>query len=260
MTLLGHERYCREIAEQTGMIRRLLADADLSTPVPTCPGWSLATLVRHVAGNLHTLDAAVRNGSADAPDTPVPADTGRDAEKPGVLDAWLADGATRCAASLRKAGADVEVSVWGLEQLSGAWARRAAHDAAVHRADAAFALGQGYTLAQDLAADAVDELLELFQDLRDSVPRLAGLRGRNRSIHLHATDTPPELTAEWLIELEPEGFAWRRAHAKAGVALRAPLADLLLILYRRLPPTTARAQIIGEKEILDFWLDNAVLE
>ncbi|GCB45692.1 hypothetical protein SNL152K_2983 [Streptomyces sp. NL15-2K] len=53
MTLLSHDRYCAEIADQVGRLRAVVTSgADLSATVPTCPDWSLEQLVRHTGGAL----------------------------------------------------------------------------------------------------------------------------------------------------------------------------------------------------------------
>lgn len=36
------DRYADEIEAQAALFRAHLQDADLATPVPTCPGWNLA--------------------------------------------------------------------------------------------------------------------------------------------------------------------------------------------------------------------------
>src|SRR6266542_2413248 len=130
MTPLTHDRYCDEVITQTGLLRDILQGADLSLTVPTCPDWTLARLVRHIGGNLRSVETAVR--------------TGRAVEDPG-------------------------------RQVP----------------DAAGTVHADYTVAPELAADAIDELLELISDpqVAGSSPRLAELRGPGRSIHLHATDT-----------------------------------------------------------------------
>jgi hypothetical protein len=119
-----------------------------------------------------------------------------------------------------------------------------------------------YTVAPDLAADAIDELLDLFSDplVRSASPRLAELRGPGKSIHLHATDAEPELSAEWLIELGSDGYTWRHGHEQATVALRGPLADVLLVFYRRLPADSERVEVLGDAALLDFWLDRVRLQ
>ena len=38
---------------------------------------------------------------------------------------------------------------------------------------------------------------------------------------------------EWLIDLTGDAITWRRAHDKAAGAVRGPLTDLLLVIYKR---------------------------
>lgn len=60
----------------------------------------------------------------------------------------------------------------------------------------------------------------------------------------------------WTDEIRASGHPHihRRAHAKAAVALRGPLADVLLVFYRRLPRDSDRAEVLGEVGLLDGWL------
>jgi uncharacterized protein (TIGR03083 family) len=262
MTLLGHDRYCDEVITQADLLRDLLKGSDLSVTVPTTPDWTLAELVRHIGGNLRSVELAVRTGTAVVePDKQVPDVTGPADDDPAALDAWLAEGAARFAETLREAGPAAEAQVWVVQQRTAFWARRAAHDLVIHRADAAGTVHADYTVAPEVAADAVDELLELISDpqVAGSSPRLAELRGPGKSIHLHATDTEAGLAAEWLIELGTDGFTWRRGHERATVALRGPLADVLRVFYRRLPADSERVEVLGEAALLHFWLERVSL-
>jgi uncharacterized protein (TIGR03083 family) len=241
----------------------VVGGADLSVTVPTTPDWTLTQLLRHIGGNLRASEAAVRTGTAVVdPAKQVPEVAGPATDDPDALDAWLAEGAARWAETLRRAGPDVRTQLWVFTKSTGFWARRAAQDLVVHRADAAGAVEADYTVAPDLAADAVDELLELISDpmVRSGTPSLHELRGTGETIHLHATDTDPGLSAEWLIELGPDGFTWRRGHDKGTVALRGPLTDVLLVFYRRLPADSDRVEVLGDAALLDFWLDRVRLQ
>jgi len=262
MTLLAHGRYCDEVITQTDLLRDILRGADLSVNVPTCPAWTLAELVRHIGGNLRSVDTAVRTGMpVEDPDRQVPGAAGPDGDDPAALDAWLVDAAARCAGTLRDAGPGTKAKVWVFERSTAFWARRAANDLVIHRADAAGTVHADYTVAPELAADAIDELLELVSDpqIARSSPRLAELRGPGRRIHLHATDTEAGLAAEWLIELGTDGFTWRRGHEKANVTLRGPLADVLRVFHRRLPADSGRVEVLGEADLLRFWLEHVSL-
>ena len=65
------------------------------------------------------------------------------------------------------------------------------------------------------------------------------------------------MNAEWLVELTEDGIAWRRGHEKATVALRGPLTSVLLAFYRRLPLDAPELEVLGERELLEFWLERA---
>src|SRR6266487_3426340 len=235
MTPLTHDRYCDEVITQTGLLRDILQGADLSLTVPTCPDWTLARLVRHIGGNLRSVETAVRTGRAvEDPGRQVPDAAGSDGDDPATLDAWLADAAQTFAGTLRNAGPGAEAKVWAFQRSTAFWARRAANDLVIHRADAAGTVHADYTVAPELA-------------------------GPGRSIHLHATDTEAGLGAEWFIELGTDGFTWRRGHEKATVALRGPLADVLRVFHRRLPADSERVEVVGDAALLDFWLERVSL-
>jgi uncharacterized protein (TIGR03083 family) len=237
--------------------------ADLSATVPTCPDWSLERLVRHTGGALRWVELIVRTKAQEnIEDEQVPLLEGPPAAEgdPAALDAWLAETGEMLVAALREAGPDTKVWAWAGDLSSGFWARRMTHELVIHRADATLAAGLPYEVAPDVAADAIDEwlgIIEFVQRTRPHDGAAAELRGPGRSIHLHATDTSPELDAEWVVELTEEGVVWRRDHEKATVALRGPLTDVLLAFYRRLPLDDGRLEVLGERELLDFWLERA---
>ncbi|MET9774943.1 maleylpyruvate isomerase family mycothiol-dependent enzyme [Streptomyces sp. NPDC006367] len=275
MTSLTYERYCEEIARQAGELRELVTSgADLAATVPTCPDWSLEELVRHTGGALRWVELLVRTRAKEnIPDEEVPGVEGPEARgDAAALDAWLAESAAALVGALREAGPDAKVWSWGERHDTGFWARRMTHEITVHRADAVLTAGQPYRVAPDVAADAIDEWLEIVQFVQrtGALPRATELRGPGRSILLHATDADPGLNAErsetgvppaegWgrLIELGEDGVTWRRGHEKADVVLRGPLTDVLLAFYRRLPPDAPGLEVLGERELLDFWLERA---
>jgi hypothetical protein len=51
--------------------------------------------------------------------------------------------------------------------------------------------------------------------------------------------------------------SWSRDHEKATVALRGPLTWVLLAFYRRIPLDDARIEVLGERTVLEHWLDRA---
>ncbi|QWB22794.1 MULTISPECIES: maleylpyruvate isomerase family mycothiol-dependent enzyme [Streptomyces] len=262
MTLLAHERYCDEIAHQVGLLRSVVTSgADLSATVPNCPDWSLEELVRHTGGALRWVELMVRTrAQEEVPEEEVPGAEGPEARgDAAALDAWLGEAGEQVVAALREAGPDAKVWGWAGILNAGFWARRMAHEVTVHRADATLTAGLPYEVAPDIAADAIDEWLQIVEyaqtDPHDEAAR--ELRGPGRSIHLHATDAGPEVNAEWLIALTEDGVTWRRGHEKATVALRGPLTSVLLAFYRRLPLDAPELEVLGERELLEFWLERA---
>ncbi|WP_173864785.1 maleylpyruvate isomerase family mycothiol-dependent enzyme [Streptomyces roseifaciens] len=265
---LSHDRYCSEILHQTELLRGALGEgADVSVTVPTCPEWTLGQLLLHVGQAHRMATGLVRDQvkefvppSTAAQGGPAPAPGEPSADDLPALAAWLGEGAEALVAVLREAGPDSPVWTFSEDQRSVFWARRMTHETLMHRADALGALGVPFTAEPEVAADCVDEWLDIltFPAAVAFKPRLAELPGPGRTLHLHATDTPAELDAEWFIDLTGEGVSWRRAHEKAAVAVRGPVTDLLSVLFQRLPADSDRVEVLGDRELLDFWLDRAV--
>ncbi|MFF1834991.1 maleylpyruvate isomerase family mycothiol-dependent enzyme [Streptomyces sp. NPDC058231] len=255
MTLLTHDRYCDELIRQTDELRATLKGADLTAQVPTCPDWTLRDLAVHVGGAHRWAGEIVRTRATEpVPDEQVPEFT-PEGDDPAVLDAWLADGAAKTSAALREAGAALPMWSWAWDSSAGFWARRMVHETVVHRADAVLAARAVYEVTPEVAADTMDEWLEIVAYAQsEGDPEAAELRGAGRSLHFHATDEPG---AEWLIEFGEDGFTWRRAHEKATVAVRAPLTDLMLLFNRRLDVDSGSVEVLGDRALLDFWLERA---
>ncbi|MEU3347796.1 maleylpyruvate isomerase family mycothiol-dependent enzyme [Streptomyces sp. NPDC006700] len=262
MTLLAYDRYCDQITCQVDELRALVTSgADLSSTVPTCPDWTLEQLLRHVGGALRLTEALVRTRAQEnIPGTDIPLAGGPEEQgDPAALDAWLAETGRILVEALREAGPDAKVWTWAGILDAGFWARRMTNEITIHRADAALTAGLPYEVAPDVAADAVDEWLQIVQLIQRSKrrPGVQELHGPGRSIHLHATDAGPELNAEWVVELTEDGVVWRRGHEKATVALRGPLTSVLLAFYNRLPLDSPGLEVLGERELLESWLKQA---
>jgi uncharacterized protein (TIGR03083 family) len=252
---LNFDRYCDEIVTQSSLLSAGLPGAHLATPVPSCPGWTVGQLVRHLGGGQRWCAEIVRTRATAPPsDAPFRDLSGYDDKDPDALGGWLVDGAAELADALRDAGPDA--SMWTpVPGQTPAWlARRFTHETVIHRADALLALGAQFEVDADVAVDGVDEWMALgsLPQLLDVHPRWRELLAPGRTIHLHAVDAPE---AEWVVDLTGDVIAWRRAHEKAAVAVRGPLTDLLLIVYRRRPARAAGVEIFGDEQLLDFWLE-----
>ncbi|MHC5903334.1 maleylpyruvate isomerase family mycothiol-dependent enzyme [Streptomyces sp. S6] len=247
MTLLTHERYCDEIELRVEGLREVVrSGADPGDVVPTCPEWSLRELLWHVGGELRWVAVQVRDRVQEF--RPIEKVSGE------PLDAWLGESGDLVVGALREAGPEARVWAWTERQDTGFWARRMAHELTVHSADAAFTAGVPYEVAPEMAADAIDEWLEIVVWVQRNMPHQGAkelVGQRTWSIRL---ETPG---AEWFVEWGPDGVAWRRAHEKADVVMRGTLTDVMLAFYRRLPLDAV--EVLGERQVLEYWLERATM-
>ena len=245
---MDHAAFCSATASEIARYADLIDGADLALPVPTCPGWDLLALTKHV-GMVHRWatqmmrDRATERLDFRQVDRNLPADAS------GYAD-WVRAGGEALLTQLQ-APPDSPVWTWGPGKSVGWWARRVAHETLVHRADAALAQDREPTVAPALAVDGIDEFLENLPAAGASfAPNVAELTGQGESLHLHATDAD----GEWMITLTDDGFRWSHGHGKGDVAARGRAADLLLLVYGRLAVDDERFERFGDTTLLDRWL------
>jgi uncharacterized protein (TIGR03083 family) len=118
--------------------------AGLDSGVPPCPGWTVADLIRHT-GYVHRW--AARN-VAEQPAEPIDEHSEEQVLNGGPNDErlipWFRDGFAALADTLRTADPAGPCPVFLPNTTSplAFWARRQAHETAIHRADADLAAGQ----------------------------------------------------------------------------------------------------------------------
>lgn len=219
----------------------------LDAPIPAIDDWTVGAVVVHVGQGAHWITGVVRDGldghaalEALEPDP----DT---ADEQGLV-AWFDAASAELADALEAVGADARG--WTFDDPNGPlafWARRRAHETAVHRWDVDSAGGTPAPVERDLALDGIDELFEVF------VPRLGDrVTGEGQTLHLHATDEGlAEGTGEWTATFGPDGLSWARGHAKGDAAVRGSASDLLLLLWNRVPPS--RLEVFGDATVVDRW-------
>ena len=246
-------RHCTEIVAQTELLATELKAADLRAPVPSCPGWSLGDLVRHIGGGHRWAEQVVRTRATGwLPDDQIRQVKGDDTgELPGE---WLVEGATRLAETLRAAGPDTPIWAPFTYDRMTFWARRFAHETLVHRADATLAAHVPFVAAPEVALDAVDEWMELdvIPAHFEITPSKRELLGPGRTLAFAATD----VDAAWFVDLTGEVITWRHGTAVAAATVQAPLTELLLLIYRRRPVGAPEIEVAGNRELLQFWLSH----
>ena len=246
---MGFEHHRTWIVGQTELlVAGLAGGADLRAPVPSCPGWTLGALLRHVGGGHRWAAEIVRTRATGFLPDGIVRDVAGD-DSGAVPGDWLLDGAHELAAALGEAGPDAEV--WTPFELGGMpfWARRFAHETLMHRADAMLAAGAPFEVAADVAVDALDEWMELDAHPVhfDLDPAKREILGAGRTVALVADEGEG-----WFVDLTGEVNTWRRGGGAAAVSVRAPLRELLLMVYRRRTPDAMT--VAGDANLLHHWL------
>jgi uncharacterized protein (TIGR03083 family) len=233
-----------------------VATGDPAAPVPTCPGWTVQQLFRHVGRGVRWSAQMILDRSTEALD-PRAVPHGRPPEDPAAASDWLMAGAAKLLGAVDETGAEVPVWTFLGPRPSAWWIRRRLHEVVVHRADAAIAVGADFDLPTDLAADCVSEWLDIaIRVHRDGPPPL----GAGQSIHLHAHDDGIGEAGEWMISAGADGaVTWSHGHGKGSVAVRGPVTDLLLAISRRRPVAESAIEVYGDESVLQTWLDRTQL-
>ncbi len=238
------------LLEQTRAFGELIRSGDPATPVPTCGEWTLKQLFRHV-GRGNRWAAQIISERRNQPLDPREV---RDGRPPEDLDAsidWLNAGAQAVIDAVNRVGSDARVWTFVGPRPAGWWTRRRVHEVAVHRLDAALALGAELELPADLAADSLSEWIELTTVDKSRPPALE----RGQSVHLHATEEKLGPTGEWTIVHDEDGLSWSHSHGKGAVALRGPVNALLLATVRRKTAADAGVEVLGDAAVWDAWLE-----
>ncbi|AGZ51842.1 hypothetical protein NIIDMKKI_69700 [Mycobacterium kansasii] len=249
--------YTSAYLDQTREFGDLIRNADQSTPVPSCPGWNLGQLFRHV-GRGDRWAAQIVRDRLDSFLDPRSVEEGK--PPPDMDDAitWLRGGAQRLVDAVERTGTETPVWTFLGARPAGWWIRRRLHEVAVHRVDAAIAIGSEFTLEPDIAADGISEFLERIatQAGRDDadLPLQAG-----DTLHLHATDPGLGAAGEWTVGVDEGRITWSHEHGKGTVALRGSAAELLLAMVRRVPVADTGIEVFGDPAVWRKWLDGTPL-
>lgn len=243
--------YRAALIDETSAFGELIRAADPATPVPTCPDWTIRQLFRHV-GRGNRWAAQIVAERRDEPLDPREVRDGKPPDDPTAAIDWLNAGAQLIVDSVDAVGADTDVWTFLGPRPAQWWIRRRLHEATVHRADAAIAVGARYQLAPRLAADGIDEWLErvAIEGTGEGSPLTAG-----QTLHLHATDDGLGSAGEWTITGKGSGIAWSHEHGKGDAALRGGAQDLLLAIVRRHSAADAGLEVFGDAAVWDGWLD-----
>jgi uncharacterized protein (TIGR03083 family) len=215
-------RFLECLEADYGRLREVAAGA-LDAKVPTCPEWTGADLVRHVAVvYLHKAET-MRRG-----EWPEPWPPDLSGEPPiGALDRAY----TELVGELSSRDPDSHAVTWyDPVQTVGWWTRRMAQETVIHRVDAELAAGVALApIPEDLALDGIDELLECFlsfstRNWPEESTELPGCDGRAVLIDAGA--------ARWVVRLDPTGVRLE-PDGETGADVRGTPDVVLRWLWRR---------------------------
>lgn len=240
--------YVDELTEQNAAMRAAVVAAGPGAPVPTCPEWTVERLVRHLA----KVQSWVMTALVTAPDAgrPAPGQPPRDWD--GLLAYWDGQSAG-LTGRLRERGPDAPAWVFtsAAPATSAFWARRQAHEVAIHRLDAEHAVAGSAALdavptlvfGQELAEDGIDEALHVAitnRWLREPVD-VTG------SVLFHAADAG----RAWLVRLRPGQPLDIGPATEPAIDAGATVAGTADAVYRAVWGRPSTAVTGGDRALID---------
>jgi uncharacterized protein (TIGR03083 family) len=159
MPRLDYPTYLQHIRDESQKFRDTLGDCDPAAAVPSCPDWDAADLLWHLGEVQHWWTWMVVNRPKGPDEYAEPA---RPRDYAGLL-AFYDEQYVALVESLGSADPDDHAWTWHPDLKNVAFIyRRQAHEALIHRRDAELAAGTLTAFPTDLAADGVDEVLDVM--------------------------------------------------------------------------------------------------
>lgn len=216
-----------DLLRSDGELLAAAARPDLDADVPPCPGWRVQDAVEHTAEVYeHKLACIALRAKPDPWPPAWPAD--RDPLE------WFTDAHGRLLDVLGSTDpATPAYTWWPPDQTVGFWVRRMAQETAVHRVDVQSAFGAVTPVDSELAADGVDEVLQLML-AGDWAGDPIDVDGGGERVDV-STDG-----RSWLVTLQGREVSAAEAAEAAGAAdadaaVDGEPSDVLLWLWGRAP-------------------------
>ena len=190
MARLSPGDYLRHLRSDSDRLRAVLADCDPAARVPGCPDWTAADLLGHHGGVLEFWATIVEQrpaGPDESRDEPAPPTSY--ADRLAHHEAQT----ERLVAALGAADPAEAAWTWSAEQTVGFTFRRQAHEALIHRLDAEQTAGAVTPLDAELAADGVDEALDI---MFGGTPGWGSFAGGGRHVRVDITDRDESIWVE----------------------------------------------------------------
>jgi uncharacterized protein (TIGR03083 family) len=223
--------------------RAALPQVDLGDPVAACPGWTVRDVALHT-GAVHRKFAMVIRGRLPEPPAGTPESIAGGWPPDTGIAAWFADGHAALLDALAGAPADLECyTLWPAPSARDMWARRQAHETAIHRADVVAPGGDVPRYPAEFAADGIDEVLTRYRARpgRSPVPPQ----------RVVLSVRPDDVDTVWTVVLGPELYEVHGEPRPADVVLTGAASDLYLRLWNR--PGAGSLAVSGDPALLAWW-------
>lgn len=240
------QEYVSALAREGELLVDVPRSAGLDAPVPSCPEWTLRDLLAHIGFVHRWATAYVANGLTEMVDEPTEKEMLFQAPSEEQLASWVAEGHKALVEALSSAPASM--CCWTFLSAPSPlafWARRQAHETAVHRVDAELAAGMAPTpIGTAFAVDGIDELLLGF---------LARPRSRRLPTLVPGTVSfvPTDSDAGWTVQISPDRIETTKGLRSSDLSVRAPASQLYLLLWNR--RTSAGMDVDGREDLLGQW-------
>lgn len=241
-------QYADHIESEGHALVAAASAAGLEAPVPTCPGWTVTDLLRHVTF-VHRW--ATKYLVEQLTEMQPPVKEGEILRTGPIGDALLAyvtAGVDELVEAVRAASPDLQC--WTLMRSGSPrdqWARRQAHETTIHRADTELAAGRAVTsVAAAFASDGIDELLGGFfgRDLTDARCGTIGIR-------------PTDGGTPWAVDVSESRAHGRPNPSTADVWVDAASSDLYFALWHR-GTLLSTGDALNDNALLKLWNERGV--
>jgi uncharacterized protein (TIGR03083 family) len=243
------DTHIEAISREGEQLAAAASRARLDDPIPWCPGWDTRDLLRHLSeihlwAASHVARRAVRDGASELVDLeaawPDLAIFWPDDET--LIDYYVATNAN-LVAELESAPSDL--ATWTFLPAPSPrqmWARRQAHETAIHRFDAESATASVSGFDPTFASDGIDEILTAMAPRADELPLESCVT---------MAISPSDVEERWVVTLGPDGIDAVRADGPADLVLGGLASDLYLAVWNRGDDTAIT--LTGDPAVLDIW-------